>query len=146
MNKTKKIFFDIFIFIIPSAILLSIFTQTNWTVKIGDCTTDNASGFPFLSIGHFWQCITPNSSGDTWVNIPHFILNAFCKLTVAFLIYFFMFKKINLTKSKRILFIALSLIINILGTAYLYAIDFLIFDHRAWQDNVEIIKMHFLGL
>src|SRR3990172_9003750 len=120
MSKAGKIFFDLFIFIFPIAILLSIITQTTWTIKIGDCTTDNCSGFPFLSIGSFYECI-PANTGDTWVNISNYIINALCKLTIAFLLYFLFLRKFPLTVFAKSTFITLAVIINILGTAYLYA-------------------------
>jgi len=133
---------DIFLFVIPIAIVMHWLTIGYWTLEYNDAgemfICEDVLGFPFPSRGNFWGVQFYNS-GDQAFSLNNMLINCSITFLVSIIIYFLFLRKFNATK---IFIISMIFPLYLLGAFAAVAYFGIIGSNYPWVSDFKIISYH----
>ena len=145
MNRIKQILKALFVFVIPLSLVLNfLFLFINYNAiyyyKGVKYFTNYLYGFPIPDSGLFTDINSMVTSGNTTTHWTYYFLNKIIILTVCFLIYFFLFRKLHLVGKTKIFVLTLVTIIYLYfgWMTFIFTSMRITYDYGVWPEKTEI--------
>lgn len=141
----------IFIFIFPLIILMEIFAllfhwEADYFHNGKKYSTVYLEGFPFPASGLFTGINSMVTSGNSTNNWTYHLINQFILISISFILYYFIIKKIKFeTKTKKtiLFFILIGIYIFLLPLFCIFTSMIFDYDYGVWPEKIIITGFSF---
>lgn len=151
MNKTRKILIVLFVYLLPTFILIDILCMSvTWDAAYsyegGKYFSNYCFGFPLIDNGIFADINSMVTSGNTTTSLANLIINKLFCLALTLIIYFFLIKKISFESKTRIIILTIILTVIYLRFTFpwlFYHLQMIEYQYGVWPDEIDTNDISF---